>query len=91
MGRREEQNEPEETPDLIRDGLLVFYDPNMVQFIERIEDGEERWHAIGFVPGSLLLFLTGVQHGSERIQAVRIISARRATNAERKTYDEANP
>jgi uncharacterized DUF497 family protein len=53
-------------------------------------DGEERWQAIGYVPGSVLLLLTVVHTWNERNQVVRIISARHASNAERKTYDEAS-
>ena len=28
---------------------LAFDDPNCVLFVERIEEGEERWHAIGLI------------------------------------------
>ncbi len=70
--------------------VLVFDDPNMVQFIERIENGEERWHAIGYAPGSLFLILTVVHTWNERNHVVRIISARHASNAEMKTYDQAS-
>ena len=68
----------------------VFYDPNIVQYVERIEDGEERWHAVGQVAGSLLL-LTVVHTWEEKgiEEVVRIISARHASNPERKIYDEA--
>jgi uncharacterized protein len=69
---------------------LVFEDPNRLLFIERIEDGEERVHAIGSVRGSYL-FLTVVHTYTEEDgeAAVRIISARRATRHERKLYAEA--
>ena len=69
---------------------LVFEDQNRLMFVERIEDGEERWHAIGSVRSSIL-FLTVVhtyaEEGTELI--VRIISARRATRHERELYAEA--
>jgi uncharacterized DUF497 family protein len=61
-----------------------------VRSIERIEDGEARWHAIAYVAGSLLLLTvahTWAEKGTEEV--VRIISARHASNAERKIYDEA--
>jgi len=69
---------------------LVFDDPNAVQFIERVDDGEERWHAIGNVTGSLL-FLTVVHThtGKDLSETIRIISAREATRHERKLYAEA--
>jgi uncharacterized DUF497 family protein len=71
---------------------LVFEDSNRLLFIERIEEGEERWHAIGSVRGSFL-FLTVVHaYTEEQAEAVvRIISARRATPHERKLYAEAIP
>ena len=57
--------------------------------MERVEDGEERWHAIGSVRGSFL-FLTVVHTYAEGTEpTVRIISARRATGHERKLYEEA--
>lgn len=71
--------------------IRVFADPNIVQYIERIEGGEERWHAIGYVAGSLLLLTvvhTWAEKGMEEV--VRIVSAREASNPERKLYyDEA--
>jgi len=70
--------------------VLVFEDPNCIQFVERIESGEERWRAIGEVRGSLL-FLTVAHTYRERPggQVIRLISARRATAIERKLYAEA--
>lgn len=67
----------------------VFGDPDVLQFIERVEDGEERWHAIGYVTGTLL-FLTVIHtYPKNEAELVRIISARRATRHERKLYVEA--
>jgi uncharacterized DUF497 family protein len=69
----------------------VFDDPNVVLFVERVEGREERWHAIGYVDGSVL-FLTVVHTYIENHSGVviRIVSARRATRYERKIYAEAN-
>jgi len=39
--------------------VLVFEDPNRLMFVERFENNEERWHAIGAIRGSLL-FITVV-------------------------------
>lgn len=71
---------------------LVFEDSNRLLFIERIEEGEERWHAIGSVGGSYL-FLTVVHtYAEEEAEVIiRIISARRATPHERKLYAETIP
>jgi uncharacterized DUF497 family protein len=70
--------------------VRVFEDPNLLHFVERIEDGEERWHAIGFVTGTLL-FLTVIHTYMEKTSepVVRIISARRASRLERILYAEA--
>ena len=69
---------------------LVFEDTNRLEFVERIEEGQERWHAIGSVRGSFLFLTvahTYTEDGDEVV--VRIISARRATRRERKLYAEA--
>jgi hypothetical protein len=70
--------------------VLVFEDRNCLLFVERSEQCEERWHAIGSVRGSLL-FLTVVHTYREEGagQIVRIISARLATYRERRLYAEA--
>jgi uncharacterized DUF497 family protein len=69
---------------------LVFDDPHCLIFPERNEAGEMRWHAIGAVESSLL-FLTVVHTYNEQgaVQIARIISARRATNHEKRLYAEA--
>jgi uncharacterized DUF497 family protein len=61
-----------------------------LEFVERAEAGDERWHAIGSVRGSFL-FLTVAHTYTEQHDepVVRIISARRATPHERKLYAEA--
>jgi uncharacterized DUF497 family protein len=69
---------------------LVFEDPQCFLFVERTEGGEERWHAIGSIQGSLVFLTVAHTYGEEPgIQIVRIISARRATRQERKRYAEA--
>ena len=34
---------------------LVFDDPGCLTFVERVEGGEERWHAIGIVNGRAIV------------------------------------
>jgi len=65
---------------------LVFDDPNCLTFIDRIEDGEERWHAIGAVLGTLIIVVVHTCRTMDSIDIIRIISARRATPQERKLY-----
>jgi uncharacterized protein len=72
--------------------VRVFADPHRVEFIERIEDGEERWHAIGFVPDTLAFLLVVHAYpepGNDNL--IRLISARQATKRERKLYGQENP
>jgi len=69
---------------------LVFDDPFCVTFVERVSDGEERWHAIGSIEKILVIVVVHMyrQDGSDEV--IRIISARRATRHERKLYAQAN-
>jgi uncharacterized DUF497 family protein len=72
MGRREEAN-------IKKHGVtfavasLVFDDPNLLLFVERVVEGEERWHAIGFVGSRLLLT---VVHTYPAEDLARVVSAR---------------
>jgi uncharacterized protein len=51
-------------------------------------DGEERLHAIGYVERVLLVVHTVREEGPGA--AIRIISARKATPAERRLYEESD-
>jgi uncharacterized protein len=68
--------------------VQAFDDPFAVSTQDRFENGEERWQTIGLVNGALLLLvahtLRDMDTGEELI---RIISARRPTKHERKSYD----
>jgi len=68
---------------------LVFDDVFGVSFIERVVDGEERWHSIGSVEGLIVLAVVHTYREEGREEVIRIISARRATAHERKLYAEA--
>jgi uncharacterized protein len=73
------------------DASLVFDDPQVVLFIERFQEGEERWHALGGIPGTILMIVVVHVYREEAAgEVVRIISARRALAWERRLYDEAN-
>ena len=67
---------------------LVFDDPNCLTFIERVEDGEERWHAIGLIGGRAMVTVVHAYRREGFGKVVRIISARRADADERKHYVE---
>ena len=64
----------------------VFSDPHVIIREDCTVDGEERLHAIGCVEQVLLVVHTFREQGLEAI--IGIISARKATPAERKLYEE---
>ncbi|MDR1932364.1 MAG: BrnT family toxin [Spirochaetales bacterium] len=62
---------------------LVFSDPNRIERIDRSKgntSGEERWQTLGMVDKVLFVVYT------ERGENPRLISARIANNAERRSY-----
>jgi uncharacterized DUF497 family protein len=68
---------------------LVFDDPCCVTFVERLTDGEERWHAIGSIENIIILVVVHTYREEVPDEVVRIISARPATRRERKLYAQA--
>lgn len=68
---------------------LVFDDPNCLTFVERFEDGEERWHAIGILDGKAMVTVVHSYWPEGSDEIIRIISARSADAQERKLYAEA--
>jgi uncharacterized DUF497 family protein len=64
----------------------VFSDPRVIIREDCIIEGERRLHAIGYVERVLLVVHTFREEGLGAI--IRIISARKATPAERKLYEE---
>lgn len=62
----------------------VFSDPHVIIREDRVVEGEERLHAIGYVERVLLVVHT-VREGA----IIRIVSARKATPAERRLYEES--
>jgi len=65
----------------------VFDDPNALMLQDRIERGEERWHAIGEVLGAIVLVVAHTVRPLASGENIRIISARKATREERKRYE----
>ena len=68
---------------------LVFDDPSCVTFVERVIDGEERWHAIGSIEKIIVLVVAHTYREEDSEEVIRIVSARRATRQERKLYAQA--
>jgi uncharacterized protein len=67
---------------------LVFDDPNFLLYRDRVLETEERWHAIGTVPGPVLVVVVHT-YRDRNTEIIRIISARRATKQEVRRYVEA--
>jgi uncharacterized DUF497 family protein len=68
---------------------LVFDDPFCITFVERVIDGEERWHAIGSLEKIIVLVVVHTYREENAEEVIRIISARRATRNEWRLYDQA--
>ena len=65
----------------------VFDDPYHQSRQDRIEDGEMRGQTVGLVGGMALLLVAHTWHDDDGEVVVRIISARKATRAERRAYE----
>ncbi|MGD0360537.1 MAG: BrnT family toxin [Bryobacteraceae bacterium] len=81
MAVRFEWDEGKDRANIVKHGAgfeeagRVFSDPHAIIREDRAIEGEERLHAIGYVDRVLLI--------------IRIASARKATPAERKLYEES--
>jgi|SRR5215831_14874204 len=69
---------------------LVFDDPLAVTVWDCIVDGEERWWTTGSPDGIRVLAVAITFRFHEDREAIRIISARKATPSERKVYEETS-
>lgn len=76
------------------DASRVFFDPLCLSFKERIKGAEQRWRTYGQVEGLVLLMVAHtvaeVDLRGDRLEMIRLISARRATRRERQFYEEEN-
>jgi uncharacterized DUF497 family protein len=69
---------------------LVFDSPAFLLLRDRIINGEERRHAIGAIPGSIIVLTVVHTYREEDFsEIIRIISARSANKKEVKRYVEA--
>ncbi len=66
----------------------VFDDPYQVTTQDREVDGEPRWQTIGMIGAHNVLLVAHTE--DDETGAIRIISARKATRAERRIYAEGN-
>lgn len=68
----------------------VFADPFALAQQDRIEGGEYRWQTLGMVEGYLLLLVAHTLRDDDKMEIIRIISARRANRKERRRYEQEN-
>lgn len=73
---------PSRTPRLVWDDPL-----HLIRF-DRIEEGEERWHALGSAAGLVTLIVWHSYPDEEDQDRIRVIGARKATRHERRAYEQ---
>lgn len=66
---------------------MIFFDPYCIIRFDRIEEGEDRWHAVGQVNGVTMFLVVHSLHYDNQTEIIRIISARRPGKHERKHYE----
>lgn len=66
----------------------VWDDPLHVILLDRIENGEQRWHAIGLVGSVIILVVVHAYPDPHDERRIRMIGARKATKHERKRYEQ---
>jgi hypothetical protein len=65
---------------------LVFDDPYARSIQNRVVAGEERWQTVGMISGVIVVVVhTYCEEREEEV--IRVISARKATPAERRAYE----
>jgi len=70
------------------DAVCVFYDTGRIEAHDGRESyGEDRWATIGMVYPAVLYVVYTVRDGD----TIRLISARKANEKERRQYRQANP
>ena len=67
--------------------IRVFEDPNAVSYMERVVEGEVRWHTLGLVGGTVVLLVVHTIEEDYDKEIIRVISARKAAPGERRLYD----
>lgn len=65
---------------------LVFDDPHALSDQDRVVDDEERWQTIGSI-GVLVVLVAHLWWDESGEEVIRLISARKATSREKKTYE----
>lgn len=66
----------------------VWRDPFYVIVPDRVESGEQRWHAIGMIGAVVIVVVVHSYPDADDDDVVRIIGARKATTHERRRYEQ---
>lgn len=66
----------------------VWEDPLHIVVPDRVESGEQRWHALGLVGPVMVLLVVHSYPDRYDDERVRIIGARKATPGERRRYEQ---
>jgi uncharacterized DUF497 family protein len=67
--------------------VKAFDDPDAVSYLDRVVDGEERWHTLGLVGGVVILLVVHTIEEQNGEEEVCIVSARKASSRERDRYE----
>jgi len=67
--------------------MRVWDDPHVWIYYDRVENGENRFHAVGVVGGLTFLTVIHTHRDHAGTEIVRIIGARRATRHEKSAYE----
>jgi hypothetical protein len=67
---------------------MVFDDPHALSYQDREVDDEERWQTMGVIARSVVVLVAHTYREEKGEAVVRIISARKATSSEKRSYEE---
>jgi uncharacterized DUF497 family protein len=67
---------------------LAFEDSYALSLQDRVVAGEERWQTLGMIGDGIIVLVAHTYREDRGDEAIRIISARKATSPERKAYEE---
>jgi len=65
----------------------VFEDPSAVSYVDRVVEGQQRWHTIGLASAITVLLVAHTVEEEDGEENIRLVSARKAAPRERAIYD----
>lgn len=68
----------------------VFYDAHALSRIDRVVDDEPRWQTIGVIGEGVTILVAHTYLEKDGEEVIRIISSRKATTSEKRSYEEGN-